>query len=379
MNDIKHYCYNNEVILEREEYLASSHFSDKSLSVVTAKNAVCIPAKSAFMGGIVDQNGIPIPYAFQRNGFDEAENLIAKTDFSNIKFVDKKVVYLGQYRKHHGSFLADSISKLWYALDNPKAYEYIYILTQDTLGAEFHDAARDFFKMLGIQEDHITLVKEQTRFAEIIIPEDSYIALKTWHPEYLRTIQKAVANKGEVSISPYEKIYLSRVKFSKGKKIDYGEQTIVDFFEANGFKTIYPDDYSMAEQMFFVENCKVFAAVGGASAMNVIFASKCPEVIIVNRLKGWQHHLWIISQMLNAESWRYIDVYYEPYKFLKQTSIGGPFLYWKNKNLKAFAKDNGYVIPKGNLFNKTKILIRYTLRFIHTILAEIKTKVKEKK
>ena len=101
-----------------------SHYCNSKLTSEVEENALCIPDQGklgeCFMGGIYTNEGEPVELSFQRNGFETAKELIQKTDLSNVKFEDKKVVYLGQYRVHYGSFLVDSISRLWYTLDDPK-------------------------------------------------------------------------------------------------------------------------------------------------------------------------------------------------------------------------------------------------------------------
>lgn len=121
-----------------------------------------------------------------------ANELLEKTDLSSGEYIDKSVVYLGQYRVHYGSFLVDSIARLWYTLKKSEGFEFIYLSTQSNLGAELHKGAIDFLSFLGIGKDQVSVITKPTRFKEIIIPDLAYIPLVDYHQEYLDVIKKVV-------------------------------------------------------------------------------------------------------------------------------------------------------------------------------------------
>lgn len=358
------YCYKNETSDGWLMHRKQSHFSTDILGAVTISNALCLPDKgllgNAFMGGIYREDKTPVESSFQRNGFNTAGLLLKKSDLSDLKIVNKSVVYLGQYRRHYGSFLIDSISRLWYVIKNPKKYEYVFLATQTELGIGLHSSAVDFLEMFGISKEQILIVTEPTIYTSMIIPDMSYVPLKVWHQEFLDTVYKVVRNVGISELPPVEKVYFSRSKFSEKQRSDFGEKYIVQFFKANGFEIIYPEEHSLAEQIFYVNHCKVFASIGGSCAHNILFSEIKPRVILFNRMNGYQFHQWFLDEMAGVEPITYVDAYSEPYRFALRTEVSGPFLYWLNRNVRQFAKDNDMVIPRIPLTDRLNCFIQYS-------------------
>lgn len=366
-NDLTKYCYKNENTEGWLNHLKVSHYCNSKLTSEVEENALCIPDQGklgeCFMGGIYTNEGEPVELSFQRNGFETAKKLIQKTDLSNVKFEDKKVVYLGQYRVHYGSFLVDSISRLWYTLDDPQNYQYVFLATQTVLGTSLHKSAVDFFNLLGISESQITIITEPTRYRKIIIPEEAYTPLKEYHPEFLDIIRKVVRSASVEGIKPTEKVYFSRSKFAYKLKSDFGEEFIAELFRCNGFEVIYPEEHSLAEQIFYVNNCKVFASIGGSCAHNILFSLTKPKMILLNRMNGYQFHQWFLNEMAGVEPITYVDAYTEPFKKVFKTEVTGPFLYWCNTNVKKFAKDYGMIIPRYSFWKKARCMVRYVFYF----------------
>lgn len=370
------YMYNNENRNNWLNHLEHSHLNNSDLNIKIVNNALCIPDQGLlddyFKGGIYDNDNNPIYSSFQRTGGETAIELLKKADLSNVDYIDKRVVYLGQYRVHYGSFLIDSIARLWYALDNPEKYDYIFLSTQSILGTCLHKSATDFLSLLGIKEKQVSIITKPTRFKEIIIPDLAYIPLVDYHQEYLDIIKKVVSNIKVKDLETYNKIYFSRAKFSKETKSDFGEIFIDRLFKENGYTIIYPEEHTLEEQIYYVNNCKVFASVGGSCAHNVIFSFTKPKTIIFNRMNGYQFHQWFLDEMAGVEPITYVDAYVEPYKFFGETMVNGPFLFWLNKNVKEFAKDNSMTLPKISIFEKAYWLLKYTFYYFKKALYRIK-------
>ena len=114
-NKYTKYCYNNETTRGWIEHRTHSHQKMEQLRVEKEKNALCLPDKDmfheAFMGGVYSKENVPLKLAFQRDGLKKSKELIEKSDLNNIVQLKGVYVYLGQYRRHYGSFLIDSISR----------------------------------------------------------------------------------------------------------------------------------------------------------------------------------------------------------------------------------------------------------------------------
>ena len=147
------YIYSNtSAYKERATFMSEgSHLFSKPLNYTKQKDLLFIPSSinkklHCFEGGVFDKTNKPIISAFQREGINKIDALL-ETKPSDIKIIDASVVYLGQIRNHWGSFLVDSISRLWFVKDNPKAYKYLYMITQPELGVKMHKNIMRFLEL----------------------------------------------------------------------------------------------------------------------------------------------------------------------------------------------------------------------------------------
>ena len=371
------YCYDSAATQEWLGHLQSSHCSADKLTVRSVKNVWLIPDQGlfeAFSGGVYSQDGTPIPESFQRTGLQTAKELFENTDLQQVDTIEQEVVYLGQYRNQWGSFLVDSISRLWFSLEHPEKYTYVYLATQEHLGG-IHANAYKLLERFGIQAEQILYITKPAQLKSVIIPEQSYTPLKHWHREYLDIIGRIVENSSCNLTENYEKVYFSRSKFSSKSKTDFGEEMIVSFMRENGFHIVYPEEHTLEEQIYYVNHCEVFASVGGSCAHNIIFSRTKPKMILFNRMNGYQWHQWMLDEMAGVEPITYVDCYCEPYKPLYKTTLSGPYLYWINKNVKRFAADHGMVLPQISLGKRIMVLSRYTIECIHVTIARWKTEL----
>lgn len=376
--ELTKYCYHSTCTREWLDHLSRSHFSEHPLTIEEVDDAILLPDSGkleCFSGGIVNAKREPVVKSFQRNGLKTVEKLISFTDFGVIPYINKKVYYIGQYRNHWGSFLVDTIPRLWHAIDSPEKYTFAILGTQTDLGG-IHDNVYEFFELFGIRREQILYIDRPTQFKQVIIPDLSYVPLDSWYSEYRAIIRKVVRHSLVSDFRCSEKIYFSRSRFSKESKTDFGEDLLVDIMKANGFQIVYPEDCSLKEQINYVNHCKVFATVGGSCAHNIIFAQKPPKMILFNRMNGYQWHQWMLDEMAEVEPITYVDAYWEPYKLIYKTGIDGPFLYWINKNTKRFFADNGYTYPSSiaRIISQFGVFFRYSLSTVHHIGALFKKK-----
>ncbi len=374
---LKKYCYDSQNNREWLEHLKTSHLNNSSLKVEEYENAIILPDAGklpCFAGGIVDSLIQPIQMSFQRFGLQTTQELINNTDFNNINVRNETVYYIGQYRNHWGSFLIDTIPRLWKAIDHPEKYTYALLGTQTDLGG-IHDNVYKFFSLFGIKKEQIIYITEPTQFTKIIIPELSYVPNRDWHIEYLDIIKKVVDNCKCTTVKAHERIYFSRSRFSKKSKTDFGEELIVKIMEDNGFHIVYPEECTLEEQIAYVNNCKVFSSVCGSCAHNIIFSFNKPKVFLFSRMNGYGWHQWMLNEMAAVDPINYVDAYREPYKWIFNTSVSGPYLYCITKKVINFLKDNDYVY-----YNKYKdrilhigIFMRYSVKVFYIIGARIKS------
>lgn len=380
-HELTRYCYHSHTTDEWLDHISTSHLVNDPLKTEQYSDALLVPDGGrfhGFAGGVFDSDGQPVKISFQRQGLCTAADLYKSLQLTDIKEIDDEVVYLGQYRNQWGSFLVDSISRLWYTIQHPEKMKYVFLATQKDLGG-IHPNAWKFLNALGIQREQVLYLTEPVRVKKVTIPEMAYVPTGTmavnqgeviprYHREYLDVIYKVVDTITPPSCVSHEKVYFSRSKFTLKSKTDFGEQFITDLMQANGYYIVYPEEHTLEEQIFYVNTCKVFASIGGSCAHNIIFSKTKPKMILFNRMNGCQWHQWMLDEMAGVEPITYVDMYCEPYKAVFSTTISGPYLYLPNKNVRQFAKDHSLVIPPvcNNRLTMFKTIFRYTIQVLRT-------------
>ena len=385
-NILSKYCYESETTRDWLAHLEKTHLTNTELKAERYSDAIMVPDEGrleAFSGGVFDANGQAIKGSFQRGGLLTAEKLRQNLDAEEPEMLNEEIVYLGQYRNQWGSFLVDSVSRLWYALDCNENCKFAFLATQQVLGG-IHPNTWKFLNALGIKENQIYYITKPTRVKKLIIPEMSFVPYGTvavtdheqiprYHRAYLDTIYRVTDCIGNINIDVHEKVYFSRSKFSKKSRTDFGEDLIVRMLQENNFYIVYPEEHSLEEQIFYVNTCKVFASIGGSCAHNIVFSKTRPQMILFNRMNGFQWHQWMLDEMAKVEPITYVDMYCEPFKAWFKTTLSGPYLYLINKNVTRFAADYHFVLPtEATAFRKkTRVVCDYTLQIVRTIVGRI--------
>lgn len=95
--------------------------------------------------------------------------------------------------------------------------------------------------------------------------------------EYLRSKLIALAKPLEFP----QKIFLSRRKAS-GRR-PFNEPEVIGIFEQHGFKTVFPEDYSVAEQITLFNNADFIAGGSGGAFTNLLLCKRgCKVICLTN-------------------------------------------------------------------------------------------------
>lgn len=329
MIDIK-YMYSNQYTSDFTKFAGKNYYRDQELAVKCIKNGLFLPSKisgpdSPMMGygGVLDRNGNYVMESAQIGKGDTKDRFIGKYEYDKYseKFIDDTVIYIGAFAPHWGHFLVDVVYRCWYLLDNARNSKIVYCSTN----AEMQGVYLDFFQLLGVEKERLLCITEPTRFTQIVIPEASYMACDYFTDKYRCIFQKVVENIPELKITPYEKIYMSRAHFPEARNKEIGEKNIEDNFRKNGFKVLYMEELSLAEQIYYINHSKVVAALSGTLCHNIVFADQNTELIILNKVHFINTHQVLINQMMGIKV-TYVDVYKEPYKNFPTSYGWGPFL-----------------------------------------------------
>lgn len=346
------YTYLYDFNRERYQELGEQRLACKEeLGYEIVENGYLLPkrrgGKFLFgMGGVLDTNRIYVEksqmnsYAKYTKVLDEEDEMeiylggAYEFDESRVMYLEEEVVYLGYLSNHWGHFLTDSTTRLYTFLENGwGGKKYAFLIDEGNEGIMIQNVER-FLELLGIKEQMV-LINQVTRCKKIIIPEQAYMANCYYSKKFLRVFDKVVSAVDCQKYPQYKDVYLSRTKFPKAKKSEFGEEVFLNLFEKNGYKIIYPEKCSLDEQIAIMRNSAYAAGMIGTVTHNLLFARHEKKMIIINKTHNFNTIQMNINQMCKGDV-VYIDAYLAKYG----VSIGeGPFLLYYSETLDKFIRD----------------------------------------
>ena len=263
-------------------------------------------------------------------------------EFDNVLKKDEEVVYCGYLVGHWGHFLIETVSRLWYILENKlEVDKYVFIVNSNS-STELKGNYKEFLELLGIT-DKIEIINIPVQYKKVYIPERAYKYQQSYSVHYKKifdtAIRKAMENHKE---SPcYEKVFLSRSRFKKAQIAEAGLDMLDNYFERNGYRIVHPETISLTELIYLLQNARECAAESGTTPHNILFGKDGQDLTIVERqtiVNPVQTDIDLIRN-LNVT---YIDGHYTVYP----VSQGyGPYILAYNNQFRKFTNDKKYVEP----------------------------------
>lgn len=321
----------------------------ESPSVWQGSNAIILPVRKADnwgwggFGGVVDQFGVPVD--------NSATPPMVQAGYSvtDSEYEDKKVVYCGYLMNHWGHFLVDSVSRLWYFLENdPTIDKYIFTLDEHEIRTIDRNY-KEFLVLLGIW-DKVVFINRPTTYREVIVPGLGFVRSQYYTPKFIEVFN-TIANNivPDPSWKAHEKIFFSRSMLKKSNPLEFGFEVIDSFVENNGYAILYPELLSLSEMIYYIRNARIVASISGTPPHNMLFGQDGQTVQIFERCAINNDYQPMINRMrhLNAV---YVDANFPIYT----VRMTGPFIMGYNEHVEAFALDNGNMVPPSSQYLSKK-------------------------
>lgn len=330
-----------------EERYSSSYYRKEALSVKIIDQGIILPpmpAKNSFNlpdieVGVLNQNkeyitrtGMTdkkqLPYSLPGNVQYRYSEVLPFSLPTHITYINKEVIWGGFIYNHYGHFLLQSTTRLYYYLKNRDVFPNIAFSVSSTTLPKY---VEDFFDLLGITQENITLITNFTQFKKVVCPELSSYYYKDWTEEFI--LPFAEAAKG-IPPNKDKKIFFSRKYWGKDTAKCIGEDALEDVFNKNGYKSVYMEKLTLQEQIAVMKGGEVFAGINGTAFHNILFASPKKMLQILNRTNE-SNSQYIINDAMQADCY-IIEAYESP---LPVNHAHGPFIVGLTRHVKEFFKD----------------------------------------
>lgn len=304
-------------------------------------NAILLPPISSNKlfgdGGVYDENFKIIPESYLISG--ENNNILMGGGYSlsNLSIeqeIDDELIYLGYLGNHWGHFLVDFSTRLYFAKKH-KNLKCVFLVKKDAYNFKPIKQISRFIQLLGLDIKKIIFLYKITRVRSLIIPEQSFQSGIFFSNEYIDLFDTVTKNISPSILNSPLKIYFSRSKFKKANNSEFGSEILDNLFKNNGYEIIYPEELSIDDQIFYINNCKYFAGISGTVLHNLLFLQKEICVICINK-SNFINKMLIDTLKIRDIKPIFIDAYAMKYP----VRLGfGPFLFVNNENLKKFIHD----------------------------------------
>lgn len=352
-----------ELSLEAEQLSAHGfkYFQDRVLTVDTVEDYIVLPLRqervdargAKFSGGIIDEKMkfyAPSAHVHDLNGEQGSLKEGYAVDLSTVVSDERTVIWGGVLFDHFGHFLCESLNRLWYAAQYPeKKYPVVFICEK---ARKISSSVRSLLELLGISDDRLILIDRPTRFARIIVPEQSSVLTGFYTKEFVLPYRAMAAG---IEAKPFEKVYFSRRKFKGGIKI-FGEDRLEKVFKANGYHVVYPERIDLKEQIAYVKGAKEIVCVMGSAAHLTLFAAPKTKLIVLERTEHINKEQILINQAMELD-WFSIGA---NMNYLPVGHEFSPILMGITDQVAAFFADHGFKFDPKDV---NRISDRYVRRF----------------
>jgi hypothetical protein len=239
--------------------------------------------------------------------------------------IEEPHLYLGVLFSHFGHCLIESLARVWPLLTGtvPKNTPLALIEhpNKDT------KMLKSWLEVLGFPNQRITLVKDVTLFTELIIPEPGIIIRKLGFTGHLQSLQKAflaTVDEDKKNKSCSGTVYLSRKKLTSDKRIIIGEQYIEDYLSSAGVDILYPETFSLKEQIITLRKYETIIGYVGSAFHNLFFCEQGVNAVylcanppiktyhIIDKIVGVNSIFVNDSKAGGIEGFSYINLHNEP-------------------------------------------------------------------
>ena len=188
---------------------------------------------------------------------------------------EEEVIFGGMAMDHFGHFLVESMSRLWYVVQHRDRGQKLVFISNGRPGSWMEA----FLELLGIERERYVILAKPTKFASVIVPDESVHSWGHFFTEDYRQIYACL--RSSVEPSKHKKLYLTHSAY--GGIVCCNEKYFESFFAAKGFLVVSPEKYSLPEQIALLKGADEVACMVSTLSHLVLFARPHTKLIMLAR------------------------------------------------------------------------------------------------
>lgn len=212
------------------------------------------------------------------------------------------------YPGHFGHMMTEVVSRLWgwdrAKQENPDLKAILRVYRDDKVPR----LERDLFRAYGIAEEDIVWVGEPVRLRSVAgaTPMWQNKAPQYVHPDIIGTWQRLrdglVKDTADVpdGSATAERIFVSRPATARRACRNAAE--VERYFADRGYRIVYPETMSLAEQAAIFAGARVVAGFGGSAMFNILFTRKLEKLIVLAHDSYMARNEYMFASVLGSQT-----------------------------------------------------------------------------
>jgi len=278
-------------------------FAVPEISLRAYDGVLCVPGQVAVQGNLV------LPDSYRHNQQKRLKNRFTEEvaprfarlspGASDPTPLPGTYFYLdNELRGHFGHTLTEQMSKLWAWPLVKKAYPDVQgLVSYRPSRGRVSDAELAIFDAAGISSDRIVVMDGPVLVEKLVSATPMFSMPAYVHPD----IRDVWATVGDALVaSAPERSYPRRIFCARRmtKRACRNADAVESLFEQHGFEVVYPEDYTLSEQVRMFREATVVAGFAGSGLFHLAFCEAPKQVVMISSESYTATNEYMISSVI---------------------------------------------------------------------------------